>query len=98
MDVNILLPRANMNQMAIDEVALYGFRSSHPNVFFTSPWEFTQWFKPHQFEPPSQSYNWSVLTSSGLQKLRMAKGVSVSLEIGIDYIINEKIFAKCSFL
>eukprot|EP00973_Karenia_brevis_P059962 8344134-Karenia_brevis.AAC.1 len=56
MDVNILLPKANMNQMFFDEVALYGFRSSHPDVFFLSPWEFTQWFKPHQLKPSSKSY------------------------------------------
>ena len=61
-DMKILLPKANMLKEAFDEVALYGFRCSHPDVFYLSPWEFVQWCRPHRLKPPSDKYPWSVLT------------------------------------
>ena len=41
-----------------DVVTLYGSRpSSNADLWFLSPWEFTQWWKPVQLKPPSRWYS-----------------------------------------
>lgn len=97
-DMNIVLPRTHMNKIVFDEVSLYGFRDCHPNLFFLSPWEFYQWFKPHQLKRPSITYDWSVLTGEGRRKMNLSKGTKVDLEIGIDYMVNMKVVRNCPFL
>ena len=41
-DIRILLPRHGFREDVADQVALYGFRNLHHNLFFLSPWEFCQ--------------------------------------------------------
>ena len=93
-NVNILLPRAHSRKEPFDEVALYGFRSAHPDLFYLSPWEFVQWFKPHRLQPPSSTYAWSVLTAEGKWKHKDAGQTGAVLKPGVDYVLNEKLLSR----
>ena len=54
--MTIRIPKAGAKRVVTDHVAIYGFRSTHPDMFFLSPWEFVQWFKPHALEAPRANY------------------------------------------
>ena len=47
-DIRILLSSRSCGTDVPDQVALYGFRSSDPNLSVLSPWEFCQWYVPHR--------------------------------------------------
>jgi hypothetical protein len=53
---SIPVPKSIGRQPLTDHVALYGFRGSHADLFFLSPWEFVQWFKPHALQAPHLNY------------------------------------------
>ena len=44
---NIRLPKAGTKHAPLDEVAAYGYRPGLPDLIYLSPWEFKQWYKPH---------------------------------------------------
>ena len=51
------IPKAKVYWDTPDVVSLYGCRpSSNADLWFLSPWEFTQWWKPVQLKPPSRWY------------------------------------------
>ncbi len=98
-DVRVLLPRNGCGPDVPDEVALYGFRSTIPDVFFLSPWEFCQWFKPHRLRPPKQGeYDWSKFTKTGVEKLRDSQGQKITWESGVDFVLNEEVVSNLPFL
>jgi len=68
MNINILLPRADMSKELPDQVAFYGFRNTHASLFYLSPWEFVQWFKYHRLQVPSLNYHGTVWTPAGKAK------------------------------
>ena len=43
-EVPIIVPKGMSRKDISDDVSLYGFRGTHPDMFFLSPWEFWQWF------------------------------------------------------
>ena len=73
-----------------DEVAFYGYRPRHENLFFLSPWEFTQWFKLERLRAPSVQYTWSKWTKAGREKLKEAAGQKIRLEPYKDYVLNDE--------
>ena len=98
-NVRVLLPRGGCGPDVPDEVALYGFRSTQPNVFFLSPWEFCQWFKPHRLRPPKiGEYDWSKFTKTGVEKLRDNQGQKIRWESGVDFVLNEEVVSNLPFL
>ena len=71
------MPRHGLGENVPDLVALYGYRSLDPNLFFLSPWEFCQWYKPHRLRPPSDNYPWTKFTAEGRVRLAREKGIKV---------------------
>ena len=55
-EVRQALPKHGHAMAETDQVSLYAFRSNDPTVFFLSPWEFVQYWKPHRLRPPSFKY------------------------------------------
>ena len=53
---SVLLPKMAASPQGFDYVSVYGFRPMHPHVFYLSPWEFVQWWKPHRLRPPTDNY------------------------------------------
>ncbi len=96
-DVRVLLPKCGCGPDVPDQVALYGFRSTKPNVFFLSPWEFCQWCIIHRLQPPTAEYNWSKFSRTGTEKLRDNKGHKINWESGVDFILNEDVVSRLAF-
>ena len=94
-DWKTMLPRHGTSKDVFDEVAFYGFRPSHADLFYLSPWEFCQWFKPQRLRRPSPDYDWSIWTASGKSKMIEAGVDKVKAEFiaGEDYVLNEKVLA-----
>ena len=64
-----------------DVVALYGSRpSSNPDLWFLSPWEFTQYWEPIQLKPPSRSYSLTEWASNADRK---------RAQPGVDFFLKE---------
>jgi hypothetical protein len=57
--LKMLLPKTFVAVAETDSVSLYGFRSNTPAMFFLSPWEFCQEFKPHRVRLPTLKYKLS---------------------------------------
>ena len=72
-DIRVQMPRHGLGENVPDLVALYGYRSLDPNLFFLSPWEFCQWYKPHRLRPPSDNYPWTKFTAEGRVRLAREK-------------------------
>ena len=51
--MSVLLPRKKDVTATVDFPSVYGFRPPHPDVFYLSPWEFTQWFKSIPLQIPN---------------------------------------------
>jgi hypothetical protein len=58
-------------------------------MFYLSPWEFVQWFKPQRLRPPSAFYDWSQWTVEGKAKIEENPGRKVRLEPFNDFVLNE---------
>ena len=97
-EVRIGMPAHGNSAEVVDEVALYGFRSTDKSLWYLSPWEFVQWVKPHRLRPPSKDYTWTKWTPAGRKKQRESMGEKVAYKPYEDYILNEKEVAKCAFL
>jgi hypothetical protein len=85
---NMRLPTHGSNVELPDEVAFYGYRPCHVDLFFLSPWEFTQWFKPERLRVPSIDYKWSKWTKDGKDKVKAAPGQKIRFVPYEDYILN----------
>ena len=90
MDVRILLPRSGFAEDSPDNVAIYGFRSVHPDLFFLSPWEFCQWYKPHRLRAPGKDYHWTKFTAAGRARLAEEQGQKIVWRPGTDFELNEE--------
>ena len=89
-DIRILLPRNGFGEDVPEQVALYGFRDVHPNLFFLSPWEFCQWYKPHRLRPPGKDYHWTKITLAGKIRVAQEKGAEIVWRPGTDFVLNEE--------
>ena len=85
-DIRILLPRNGCGTDVPDQVALYGFRSLHPNLFFLSPWEFCQWYIVHRLRAPSADYDWTKFTAAGKERLEEEKGSKIMWRPAVDFV------------
>ena len=86
--VSLLLPKGGGYAVQTEFVSLYGFRPNHPDTFFLSPWEFTQWFVPVRLQEPGatgEASKLSKLTNSGRAKRKSG----TKLVPGEDYIFDE---------
>ena len=63
-----ILPGNKKSMVALDIVSLYGVRPPLPWIWYSSPFEFCQWFFIHRLRPPSQGYNLTSLTAAGRRK------------------------------
>ena len=88
--VNIPVPRGGGRKVVADHVALYGFRSSHPDLFFLSPWVFVQWFKPHALRPPGKNYELTKWISGRGPSSQHKKEELSEYVLGEDYDRNEQ--------
>ena len=79
-----------------DQVSLYAFRINDPTVFFLSPWEFVQYWKPHRLRPPSNKYKLTqwIETPDDAQKGARADNPVP----GVDYELNEDEIKKHGYL
>ena len=62
-EMRTLLPEAKHGTPPLDRVSMYGFRPRVPDLWYLSPWEFTQWFICHKLRPQAKN-----IPSRGLQK------------------------------
>ena len=83
---NITQSSKTCRRTLTDAESAYGFRPSHPDTFYVSPWEFVQWFKAIQLKMPSSSYPYSVWTPAGKKKRACAD--DESLVAGEDYVFD----------
>ena len=98
-DVRLLMPRNGCGQDVPDQVALYGFRDLTPNLFFLSPWEFCQWYKPHRLRAPSKNYPpWTKFTATGRARLKEEGSQNISWRPGVDFVVNEELVAQTPYL
>ena len=86
-EVRVLLPKNAAGKGAVDVAALYGFRSTAPDLFFLSPWEFVQWILPERLQPPSASNVVTKWTLAGKRKLSQ-KTKGAAMEAGVDYELD----------
>ena len=93
-DVRILLPKNAAGKGVTDQVSLYGFRSTNPDLFYLSPWEFVQWVIPVRLRPPAADYQLTILTAAGRSKKNDAGQTQPLLEAGVDFVLNEKFAAS----
>ena len=71
-----------------DVVTLYGSRpSSNPDLWFLSPWEFTQYWEPIQLKPPSRSYSLTEWASNADRK---------RAQPGFDFFLKESMLRERS--
>ena len=94
-DLQMLLPRHTSSAEVTDDVALYGFRPSCLDLFFLSPWEFCQWFKPHRLRAPAyytqMNHNpWTLMIIAGRAKLKAVADQQCKLKRSEDFVLNEK--------
>ena len=87
MDMRVVLPKNATGKGACDVAALYGFRSTAPDLFFLSPWEFVQWIKPERLQPPSANNVLTKWTLAGRKKLA-SKTKGIMMEAGVDYELD----------
>ena len=73
------MPKGGYGGDVADQVAIYGFRSLQPDLFFLSPWEFCQWDVPHRLREPGPKYNWTKFTAAGRQRLDLEKGQKIKM-------------------
>ena len=95
-DIRALMPKCGYGGDVADQVALYGFRSLQPTLFFLSPWEFCQWYAPHRLRAPGPKYNWTKFTAAGRQRLNLEKGQKIKWQPGVDFVLNEEVLAPAS--
>jgi hypothetical protein len=86
-EVRVLLPKNAAGKGAVDVAALYGFRSTAPDLFFLSPWEFVQWILPERLQPPSATNVITKWTLAGKKKLSQ-KTKGAAMEAGVDYELD----------
>ena len=86
-EVRVLLPKNAAGKGAVDVAALYGFRSTAPDLFFLSPWEFVQWILPERLQPPSATNVITKWTLAGKKKLSQ-KTKGAVMEAGVDYELD----------
>ena len=83
-EMRTLLPEAKHTTPALDVVSMYGFRPKLSDLWYLSPWEFTQWFFCHKLKPPNKEYSLTMLTKQGCEKVGKE-----TLIAGEDYVLNE---------
>ena len=97
-EVRIVVPAHGKSSEGVDEVALYGFRTTHRSLWYLSPWEFVQWVKPHRLGPPSEDYKMTKWTPAGRKKQRESLGEKVAYKPYEDYSQRHRVgFFRISF-
>ena len=84
-EVSFAVPKGPFQKNVSDDASLYGFRSTHPNIFFLSPWEFWQWYFVHKLRAPTEEYGLTCLTMAGMQKKKIPLQERLPLEPGVDF-------------
>ena len=97
-ELPVALPKGSSRKDISDDVSLYGFRGTHADMFFLSPWEFWQWFFEERLLPPRRGYPYTVLTETGKTKMDIPFNKRPSLDPGIDYVLNEKWVQSATWL
>ena len=86
-EVNVerCIPKKGATSTYVDNVSLYGFRGTDPRVYFMSPWEMIQWWKPVQLPKPSSNPEVASLT------LWLDDADQTRAAPGLDYVVNDRL-------
>ena len=97
MTTSVLVPKCKGATAATDFSSLYGFRPRHPDVFYLSSWEFTQWFTKIPLHLPYTGNRLSKWTATGLRK-RKANIPDADVVPGEDFVFDDaQVTVKAGF-